>query len=333
MGSHPHGEPKQSDFKQVSEDLPETVENGKVRVQVQYLSVDPYLRAKMSGKTDSYFVPFPLNEPISSLGVGTIVASTVADFKEGDRITGNLDWATLCDAKPKEAMFRKLSDQEDAESALSVCGLTGLTAYMGLLRIGRLEEKKEGSTVLVSGAAGATGNVVGQIAKLKGYRVVGIAGSDEKIAWLKELGFDEGINYKSENVADALKQKCPNGIDLYFDNVGGEIFDQVIAQMNRFGVIINCGAIATYNATEPLKGPRVEWHMISKSLRMQGFILFDMASELPEAAKQMAAWVVEGKLKGKSTVYDATSSLDGVADAFIEMMSGGNTGKSLVKVQ
>jgi len=333
LESHPKGEPKTSDFKQVSEDLPESVESGKVRVKVEHLSVDPYLRAKMSGKTDSYFVPFSLQAPINSFGVGTVVASSVDDFKEGDRVTGGLDWATMCDVKPSEAMLRKLSEGEDAESALSVCGLTGLTAYLGLLNVGRLEEKKKGATVLVSGAAGATGNVVGQIAKLKGYRVVGIAGSDEKLAWLKELGFDEGINYKTEDMAEALKKTCPDGVDLYFDNVGGDIFDQVIAKMSRFGVIVNCGAISTYNATESLKGPRVEWHMISKSLRMQGFICFDFINEIPAASKELASWVVEGKLQGKTTVFDATSSLDKVPEAFIDMMSGGNTGKSIVKVQ
>jgi len=257
------------------------------------------------------------------------------DFKKGDRLTGELEWSNICDITPSNqgGMVRKLSDQETGESALSITGLTGLTAYMGLLRVGRLEEKKEGSTVLVSGAAGATGNVVGQIAKLKGYRVVGIAGSDEKNAWLKELGFDETINYKTEDVGEALKEKCPDGVDLYFDNVGGKIFDQTIPRMNRFGVVVNCGAISTYNATEALQGPRVEWHLISKSLRFQGFILFDMASELPDAAKQMATWTAEGKLQAKATIFDASSSLDELPEAFIRMMAGGNTGKSIVKIQ
>ena len=219
------------------------------------------------------------------------------------------------------------------ETAMSVLGLTGLTAYVGTLEIGKLETLKAGSTVLVSGAAGATGNVVGQIAKLKGYRVVGIAGSEDKVAWLRDdLKFDEVINYRSvPDLAAAIQAACPNGIDFYFDNVGGETFDIAINLMNRFGIIVNCGAISTYNATERLTGPRVEWHMISKSLRMQGFIVSDCASSFPQAFKEMTGWLLEGKLQQKVTIFEGDSGILSVPKGFIKMMSGDNIGKSLVK--
>lgn len=222
------------------------------------------------------------------------------------------------------------------QEALSVFGLTGLTAHVGLLKIGRLEEKETTSTVFVTGAAGATGNVVGQIAKLKGYRVVGVAGSDDKTEWLKnELHFDEVINYKTENMEEAIAAKCPNGIDVFFDNVGGEIFDVAIRKMNRYGVIINCGAISTYNATERLTGPRVEWLMITKSLRMQGFIVTDAFAEFGNALKDLTGWVKEGKIVTKVTEYDGSESsgVEKIPETFIQMMSGSNTGKSVVKIK
>lgn len=205
---------------------------------------------------------------------------------------------------------------------------------MGLLTVGKLEEKEKGSTVLVTGAAGATGNVVGQIAKLKGYRVVGMAGTDEKVNWLKnELQFDEVINYRTEEIAVALKEKCNKGIDVYFDNVGGEIFDTALPLMNRFGVVINCGAISTYNAKERLTGPRVEWLLITKSLRMQGFIVSDFASEFGNAIKDLSTWVQEGKIQGKVTEFDGSDAgVEHIPDSFIKMMSGKNIGKSVVKI-
>ena len=271
-----------------------------------------------------------------------------SDYSEGDVVYGEMQWATVADLKPMQKVsfnywnywcFMKLmmlwiQINVDPSQALSLFGLTGLTAYIGLLSVGKLDEKEKGSTVLVSGAAGATGNVVGQIAKLKGYRVVGIAGTEEKLKWIKDdLKFDEVINYKTENIVDALNEKCPNGIDVYFDNVGGEIFDAALNKMNRFGVIINCGAISTYNAKERPQGPRVEWAMITKSLRMQGFIVMNHVEEFAAATKDIAQWIKEGKLQGKVTEYDATSGVEAIPESFIKMMSGNNIGKSIVKIR
>jgi len=330
--SHPVGEPKMSDFKKVTEEM-EELQDGYLRVEPSHFSVDPYLRGKMSGKRDSYFVPFELNQPISSLGVGKVIESKLDSFSVGDYVSGELQWASITDTKPN-AMFSKLRDGVSPQLALSVFGLTGLTAHVGLLEVGKLEEKEKGSTLLVTGAAGATGNVVGQIGKLKGYRVVGIAGSDEKTKWLKEeLGFDEVINYKTQDVKEALKNACPKGIDVYFDNVGGNIFDTALLLMNRFGVIINCGAISTYNAKESLQGPRVEWLLITKSLRMQGFIVSDFIPKFGSAIADLSTWVQQGKIKGKVTEFDGTSGVEKIPETFIKMMGGSNIGKSIVKVQ
>jgi len=316
----------------VSQDLGE-LKDGQVRIETEYFSVDPYLRGKMSGKSDAYFVPFALNGPVTSFAIGTVIESKSEGFAVGDRVVGDIDWATVVDVGPTN--LHKVPAGVDAETALSIIGITGLTAYFGLFDVGRLEEKPVGSTVLVSGAAGATGNVVGQIAKLKGYRVVGIAGSDEKTAWLKdELGFDEVINYKTAgNLFEAIKAACPKGIDVYFDNVGGETFDYALQLLNRFGVVINCGAISTYNAVEPPVGPRPEWLIISKSLRLQGFIVLDYGSKIGEASKHLLQWLAEGKLKQKVSLYEAQGDVFGVAIAFIKMLSGDNIGKSVVKLK
>lgn len=332
LNSHPVGEPQMSDYNKVSEDM-DDLQDGYLRIEPLYFSVDPYLRGKMSGKTDSYFVPFELNKPLSSLGVGKVVESKLSDYNVGDLVSGELQWATLTDTKPS-VMFSKLRDGVPPQMALSVFGLTGLTAHIGLLEVGRLEEKEKGKTVLVTGAAGATGNVVGQIAKLKGYKVVGVCGSEEKVKWLRDdLGFDEVINYKTQDIKEALANACSNGIDVYFDNVGGNIFDTALLLMNRFGVIINCGAISTYNAKETLTGPRVEWLLITKSLRMQGFIVSDYISKFGNAIGDLSKWVQEGKIKGKVTEFDGTEGVEKIPETFIKMMKGSNIGKSIVKVQ
>jgi NADPH:quinone reductase len=255
------------------------------------------------------------------------------NFAVGDKVVGDFEWASVTDVPA--VGLNKIPAGVPAETSLSIIGITGLTAYFGLFEVGKLQDKPAGSTVLVSGAAGATGNVVGQLAKLKGYRVVGIAGSDEKTAWLKdELGFDAVINYKTAgNLFEAIKAACPNGIDLYFDNVGGETFDYALRLLNRFGVVVNCGAISTYNVTEPPVGPRSEWLIITKSLRLQGFIVLDYVDKLAEASKQLLEWLAEGKIQQKVTLYESTGDVFGIARAFIKMLSGDNIGKSVVKIK
>ena len=211
---------------------------------------------------------------------------------------------------------------------LGVLGLTGITAYVGLLKIG---EPKEGETILISGASGAVGSVVGQIAKIKGCKVVGIAGSDEKIKLLQDtFGFDAGINYKTtENMRKAIKEACPNGVDVYFDNVGGEILDAAMANMNRFGRVVNCGAISLYNETEQPTGPRLETSLVKKSLKMQGFIARDYQDDFKEIVPQLATWLNEDKLTYEETIVEG---FENIPQAFIDLFDGKNKGKMVVKV-
>jgi len=334
LKAHPVGEPKDSDFECVTNELGELAE-GSIRVKLNYFSVDPYLRGKMSGKTDSYFVPFKIGGPIDSMAAGVVLQSKAEGYAEGDRVIGGFPWSDVTDVVPSpENMIKKLPDAVDDQTALTSVGITGLTAYYGLLIIGKLEEKKPGSTVLVSGAAGATGNVVGQIAKIKGYRVVGLAGSEDKVSWLKnDLHFDEVINYRtSSNLFESIKAACPDGIDLYFDNVGGETFDHAIALMNRFGVIVNCGAISLYNAVQQPTGPRIEWAMISKSLRMQGFIVSDFLKDSMPAVHEIVQWVQQGKLQQRVDIYESTGDVSGIPTAWMKMLQGSNIGKMLVKL-
>jgi len=290
------------------------------------------LLAKMSGKA-SYTDPYKLNEPVYGYGIGVVAASKNEGFAEGDLVFASLLWAEFTPINAKAALeCRKLPPATNPEAALSALGPTGVTAYFGLLDIG---QPKEGEVVVVSGASGATGSVVGQIAKIKGCRVVGIAGSDDKVEWLtKELGFDAAINYRtSKNLAADLTEACGGkGVDVYFDNVGGTISDTVIFQLNNFGRVVNCGSISTYNEDSAFvgaTGPRFEGLLITKRLKFQGFIVSDYLPRWAEAVGQLAAWLMEGKLKHKTTVKEG---FDSIVDAFLGLFDGSNTGKMLVKL-
>ncbi|MBB3110822.1 hypothetical protein FHS18_002889 [Paenibacillus phyllosphaerae] len=296
-----------------------------VVVQSHYLSVDPYMRGRMSD-AKSYIAPYALNEVIVGGIVGEVVASKSDKLQVGDKVLGMLGWQiyNVVDA----GNVTKVDDSIAPLSAyLSVLGLTGLTAYFGLLDIG---QPKEGETVVVSGAAGAVGMLVGQIAKIKGARVVGIAGSDEKVAFLKgELGFDEAINYKTANLQEAVAQACPNGVDVYFDNVGGVVSDAVMSQLNDHARIPLCGAISSYNATDGDLGPRMQTKLIKTRSLMKGFVLSDYASRMQEGAKALAQWLSEGKLKYEETIVEG---FENVPQAFLGLFKGENIGKQLVKV-
>eukprot|EP00005_Dracoamoeba_jomungandri_P001863 CAMPEP_0174257730 /NCGR_PEP_ID=MMETSP0439-20130205/6844_1 /TAXON_ID=0 /ORGANISM="Stereomyxa ramosa, Strain Chinc5" /LENGTH=340 /DNA_ID=CAMNT_0015340963 /DNA_START=39 /DNA_END=1061 /DNA_ORIENTATION=+ len=328
LESRPDGVPKDSDFKQVSVDIP-ALADGQILTKTKLLSVDPYLRGKMRD-IKSYTVPFQIGEPIESRGIGEVVESKHKDYAVGDVVSGTYEWSDYQQFSPDETPINKLDKAYPPELFLSALGGTGLTAYFGLLDIG---QPKKGDTLVVSGAAGATGSVVGQIGKLKGCRVVGTAGSDEKVEWLKnELGFDEAINYKTSDLSVALKDACPDGIDVYFDNVGGSTFDVCISLMNDFGRIVNCGAISTYNTVGdvPPQGPRVEWRIITKRLKLQGFIVTDFMERFPEAFKELGGWLQEGKVKNRVTFFEG---LDQVPAAFMALFEGQNVGKLLVKLQ
>ncbi len=296
--------------------------DGEVLVRVDYLSIDPTIRMWMA--MDTYLPAIELGAPIRSAGLGTVVESNNDDIPEGTVLFGTPGWQEYAVMGPRDQV---VPEGVDPTAALSVFGITGLTAYFGLLEIG---QPKEGETVVVSGAAGATGSVAGQIAKLQGCRVVGIAGSEEKCKWLtEELGFDAAINYRTENVGKALAEACPSGIDVYFDNVGGEILEAVIANLALRGRIVMCGAISQYNEAMPEPGPRNLSALISKRGRMEGFIILDFLPRAGEAIAKLATWVMGGELSFK---VDVMEGLDSAPAALEKLFTGANTGKMLVRL-
>lgn len=325
LASRPKGTPTKDNFR-FEETTVSQPKEGEVLLKPLYISVDPYMRGRMNeGK--SYIPPFELDQPIGGGIVAEVVESNFSDLKAGDHVLGNLPWATHIVAEGS-----KLQKVDASLGPLSyylgIMGMPGITAYFGLLDIG---EPKEGETVVVSGAAGAVGTVVGQIAKIKGCRVVGLAGSDEKVKMLKEeFGYDEVINYKTAgNLYKAIKESCPDGIDVYFDNVGGDITDAVIANINFFARIALCGQIALYNNTEVEQGPRNLPMILTRSAKIQGFIVGNYSKRWPEAMQQLGQWLKEGKLKYEETVVEG---FDKLPEAFLGLFTGQNKGKMLVKV-
>ncbi|WP_025761409.1 NADP-dependent oxidoreductase [Dyadobacter tibetensis] len=325
LNSRPVGMPTANDFKFVEQELA-GIQPGEILLKTRYVSVDPYLRGRMSD-AKSYVAPFELDKPINSGVVAEVIESQNDQYSPGDWVIGALDWSEMQISNGKG--LNKIDTQLASPSAyLGVLGMTGLTAYFGLGEIGR---PKEGETVVVSGAAGAVGSIVGQIAKIKGARVIGIAGNDEKVQLLKsEFGYDEAINYNStEDMPAAIAAAAPNGVDVYFDNVGGEISDAVYINLNKFGRIAVCGSIAVYNETERPVGPRIEPIIVKNSILMQGFIVSNYAEKFPEGVQQLSQWVNNGSLKHVETIIEG---FDNIPKAFIDLFSGANKGKMIVKV-
>ncbi|WP_173668471.1 NADP-dependent oxidoreductase [Rummeliibacillus stabekisii] len=324
LKQRPVGMPKMDDFDFIDTPIG-TTSAGEVLIRTAYISVDPYLRGRMQD-TKSYIAPFELNKVITSGVIGQVVDSKSESFSKGDVVLGNLGWQEYSVVNEKE--IKKIDKNLAPVTAnLSIIGMTGLTAYFGLLDIAK---PKSGETVVVSGAAGAVGSTVGQIAKIKGTRVIGIAGTDEKCQYLlNELGFDEAINYKKEDVPTALAKACPEGIDIYFDNVGGTISDAVFPLLNKFARIPVCGAISSYNDVEVDMGPRVQTALIKTSALMKGFTLGDYSDRIGEGYSALATWLNEGKLKYEETIVEG---FDHVIDAFLDLFKGANLGKQLVKV-
>ena len=325
LKSRPVGKPIVENFDIVNAP-PVVVNNGELLVKAKYISVDPYMRGRMSD-AKSYVAPFEVGKPIEGGVVGTVLESRHDDFKVGDVVLGALSWQEIQSVAAEKV--KKLNpDLAPLTYYLGILGMPGLTAYFGLLDIGK---PTEGETVVVSGAAGAVGMVVGQIARLKGCRVIGIAGSDEKNAYLKnELHFDAVINYNTiSDMEDEIAKACPNGVDIYFDNVGGDISDAVIANINKGARIILCGQISLYNETGKASGPRLQPTLLKKSALMQGFIVSNYLERWPEGMLQLAKWLSESKLKYQQTVV---SGFENLPQAFIGLFEGTNTGKSLVEV-
>jgi NADPH-dependent curcumin reductase CurA len=324
FASRPTGLPAPQHFQIADSEVPQ-LSDGEVLVRTLYISVDPYLRGRMR-EGRSYVPPFEIGEVIMSGVVGQVVESRAPEFAAGDIVTGMLGWRLYNVAKPGE--LRKIDPKvAPVTTALGVLGVTGLTAYFGLLDIG---QPKEGETVVVSGAAGAVGMTVCQIAKIKGCRVVGIAGSDHKNKYLSdELGVDAVINYKTEKVAEALKAACPDRIDVYFDNVGGEISDAVFPLLNQGARIVICGQISLYNLDKPDVGPRPQPYLLVNSALMKGFIITGYGPRFAEGVTQLAQWLTAGKLKYAETIVEG---FENTPQAFIGLFSGDNLGKQIVKV-
>lgn len=324
LASRPKGTPIKANFRTETVVLSE-IKNGEVLLKANYFSVDPYMRGRMND-AKSYAAPFQVDQPINGRVTATVLESKTSNFKAGDIVVGMLPWQEKLITSEKG--LQKIDIKIVPESYyLGVLGMTGLTAYFGLMHIGK---PKKGETVVVSGAAGAVGVVVGQIAKIQGCRVIGVAGSDEKVALLKQkFGFDEAINYKTtKNLTDDIAQFCPNGVDIYFDNVGGEISDAVIANINFNARIALCGQISLYNTTETPVGPRIQPMLLTRSVLMQGFIISNYTADFPEGIKQLSEWVKDGKLKFTETIENGFNNLP---KALIGLFKGENTGKMIVK--
>lgn len=338
FASRPAGMPTVDNFQFVDSQVAEP-NDGEVLVRTLYISVDPYLRGRMR-EGRSYVEPFEVGQVIESGGVGEVVESRSPKFQPGDIITGMFGWrlynVVKADGLMKVYAFTRPAASGNAadplepvpvSTALGVLGMPGLTAYFGLIDIGK---PKEGETVVVSGAAGAVGMTVCQIAKIKGCRTVGIAGSEEKNQYLRdELGVDEVINYKTADIRESMKDASPNGVDVYFDNVGGEVSDAVLPLLNKGARIVICGQISLYNLDKPDVGPRFQPYLLVNSALMQGFIITDYAPRFSEGVMQLARWLAEGKLKYAETIVEG---FENTPQAFIGLFAGDNLGKQIVKV-
>jgi len=326
LKSRPVGMPTEDNFEITETPEPEIKKEGEVILEARVISVDPYLRGRMND-AKSYVPPFQIDEPISGGMVAKVLDSNDPDLQAGDFVLGRLPWIERQTAKT-EGLTKVDDSLAPLGYYLGILGMPGLTAYFGLLDIGRPEA---GETVVVSGGAGAVGSVVGQIAKIKGCHVVGIAGSDEKVRYMiDELHFDQGINYhKTSEMKQTLDVVCPYGVDVYFDNVGGEISDAVLSFMNIGARIIICGQIALYNATQQPVGPRIQPTLLTRRALMQGFLVGDYASRYEEGTHTLSKWLKQGKLTYKQTVVQGFENLP---ETFLGLFKGENIGKYLVEI-
>jgi NADPH-dependent curcumin reductase CurA len=324
LAARPVGLPKRSDWN-FTEEAVRPPAAGEFLVRVQYISLDPAMRGWMN-EGRSYIAPVALGEVMRAGAAGCVIESKHPQFAVGDCVTGGfgVQEYALSDGKGVVRVDPRIAP---LPVFLGTLGMPGMTAYFGLLEIGR---PQPGQTVVVSGAAGAVGTVVGQIAKIKGCRAVGIAGGEDKCRWIvDELGFDAAIDYKHESVGAALKQHCPNGIDVYFDNVGGDILDAALARLARGARVVICGAISQYNSTAPVKGPGNYLSLLVNRASMTGMVVFDYADRYALAAREMAGWMAQGRLKART---DVAEGLANFPDALLRLFRGENTGKLVLKI-
>jgi len=326
--SRPSGEPTLENFQLVENDVPRPGP-GQMLLRSMYLSLDPYMRGRMNA-AKSYAPPVEIGQVMEGRAVTEVVESNLPGYQPGDVVFASVGWQefVLSDgqgARKIDSTLRPLS------YALGILGMPGMTAYMGLLNIG---EPKPGETLVVAAASGAVGSVVGQIGRIKGCRVIGIAGGKEKCRFVvNELGFDECLDHREPNLSSRLEAACPKGIDVYFENVGGAVFDAVLPLLNNFARIPVCGLIAHYNATElppgPDRVPHVMYQVLTKRLTFRGFIVWDFASQMPQFLADMSAWLKEGRLKYKE---DITEGLENAPRQLIGLLRGENFGKKIIRV-
>ncbi len=324
LAARPVGMPKRSDWTYVEEPVAEPKE-GELLVKLSYISLDPAMRIWIND-VRSYMPPVGIGELMRALGVGTVAASRNPRFAVGDHVSGlfGVQEYALTDGKGVNKVDARIVP---LPKYLSVLGMTGMTAYFGLLDTG---QPKAGDTVVVSAAAGAVGELVGQIAKIKGCHVVGIAGGAEKCRYIvNELGFDAAIDYKSENVSQSLRKHCPKGIDVYFDNVGGEILDAALAQIRLGARIVICGAISQYNNTGPITGPSNYLSLLMNRATMKGTLVLDYVDRYAQAGAEMAAWMAAGKLKSREDIVEGLATFP---ETLLKLFKSENIGKLMLKV-
>lgn len=324
LKERPIGKPTIENWEIIESEVP-NCKDGQLLVKVMYLSIDPAMRGWMNaGK--SYIKPVELGDVMRALGVGEVIESKSSKFQKGDLVSAGMGVQEYALISEKEAQKVDTS-LVDLPVYLGTLGMSGMTAYFGMLNTG---EPQKGETVVVSGAAGSVGSVAGQIAKIKGCRVVGIAGGAEKCKYVvEELGFDACVDYKKDGLRKALKAACPAGVDVYFDNVGGEILDTMLTLINKKARIVICGAISQYNATE-MKGPKNYLSLLVNRAKMEGIVVFDNIANYGSAAKEMAGWIGEGKLNAKYHVEEG--GVRAFHNTFMKLFQGANTGKMVLKV-
>ena len=324
LKKRPVGLPDKDTWKLIIAEVPKLKE-GEFLIKCEYISLDPAMRGWLND-TRSYIAPVQLDEVMRAGGVGKIIKSKNQDFKEGDFVYGQtgVQQYAVTDGKGYHKIDPSLAP---LPMYLGTLGMPGMTAYFGVLEVGQL---KEGDAVFVSGAAGAVGSIVGQIAKIKNCTVIGIAGGTEKCNYIvEELGFDGAIDYKNDDIKAKIKEYFPKGIDLYFDNVGGEILDLALGRLAMHARIVICGAISQYNNTEAVKGPSNYLSLLVSRATMKGMVVFDYAKDYGKAAQQMGQWILEGKLKSKEDIYEG---IENFHETFLRLFSGEKLGKLVLKV-
>lgn len=327
LAARPTGIPGPEAWEHTSEPVPEPGD-GQLVVRMSHVSLDPAMRGWMN-EGGSYAPPVEIGEVMRALGLGEVVASKNPDFAVGDTVTGQL--AVESYVVSDGSGLQKVSPTADVppERYLALLGMTGMTAYFGLFDVGALSE---GDTVLVSGAAGAVGSVVGQLAKVKGARAIGIAGGPEKCAWITdELGFDAAIDYRSQDVRRRIGELAPEGVDVYFDNVGGEILDAALARLAMHARVVICGAISQYNAEGGTTGPRNYLNLLVRRARMEGFLVGDYLDRWGRAGEELAGWLAEGRLLSREDVVDGT--VGDFPEVFLRLFRGENTGKLVLRLR